>query len=109
MPGTSGSEDLVSPSTSDLVRRLRRVEGQVRGLQRMLEEGRACSEVLVQLAALREALNKVGVAMIVRHMETCFREEGASGTGPEGEDRKEAAQKRSARLKEAVQMFLKFS
>jgi DNA-binding FrmR family transcriptional regulator len=93
-------ENLVSPTNADLIRRLKRVEGQVRGLQRMLEEGRSCSEVLVQLTALREALNKVGVGIIVRHMESCFRDEAEAGGPPKDG---------SGRLREAVQMFLKFS
>jgi len=88
------------PTDEDLICRLRRVEGQVRGLQRMIEEGRSCREVLVQLTALREALNQVGVAMIVRHMEGCFQDEATGGPSPADRPR---------RLKEAVQMFLKFS
>ncbi len=68
----------------------------------MIGEGRPCSEVLVQLAALREALNKVGVAMIARHIESCFREEDTGD--PSG-----TTEERRGRLKEAVQMFLKFS
>jgi len=105
------SDGLISPTSADLVRRLKRVEGQVRGLQRMIVEGRTCSEVIMQMAALREALNKVGVAMIARHMESCLREEvsaegGEASTGGEGG---KDARERSGRLKEAVQMFLKFS
>lgn len=99
--------DLVGPSDADLVKRLKRIEGQVRGLQRMIEEGRACSEVLVQLAALREAVNKVGVALIARHMASCVEESAAQGAGRvvgAGGPRD-----RSGRLREAVQMFLKFS
>jgi DNA-binding FrmR family transcriptional regulator len=92
--------DLVAPSCDQLVRRLKRIEGQVRGLQRMIEEGRSCSEVLVQLSALREALNRVGVGLIVRQMESCFREENGCA---------ESADDRSGRLREAVQLFLKFS
>ncbi len=94
--------------------RLRRIEGQVRGVQRMLEEGRPCSEVLVQLAAMREALNKVGVTMIAAHMESCLREwetEGPDATeaGTRGGAGAGERSRRSARLKEAVDMFLKFS
>jgi len=55
--------------------------------------------VLIQLTALRAALNKVGAALLVRHMEDCLREETG---GREGADR-------ARRLKEAVQMFLEFS
>lgn len=106
--GVGRDEDLVGPTNADLVRRLKRVEGQVRGLQRMIEEGRACSEVLVQLAALREAVNKVGVALIARHMASCLEEPGPSGIGA-ADGSVAGAPGRSGRLKEAVQMFLKFS
>lgn len=101
-------ENLISPSRTDLVRRLKRVEGQVRGLQRMIEEGRSCSEVIMQLAALREALNKVGVAMIVRRVETCLREE-VSSSPAEAAVRERDKRDPSGRLREAVQLFLKFS
>lgn len=83
---------------ADLIRRLRRIEGQVRGVQRMIEEGRGCPEVLVQLAAVREAVNKVGVLMMALHMERCFRE-----------DRSDTPEDWVSRAKEAVEMFLKFS
>ncbi len=106
--GSTPEEDLVGPSNADLVRRLKRVEGQVRGLQRMIEEERACSDILVQLAALREAVNKVGVALIARHMATCL-EEPPAGVRQGGARQPGEAAARSGRLKEAVQMFLKFS
>lgn len=102
--GEKPGQDAAAWTNTDLVRRLKRIEGQVRGLQRMIEEGRTCSEVLIQLAALREAVNKVGVTMIARHVESCLAEPAAEGeVGPAGKfDRR-------GRLKEAVQMFLKFS
>jgi DNA-binding FrmR family transcriptional regulator len=99
---------LPSSNHADLIRRLKRIEGQVRGLQRMIGEGRACSEVIIQMAALREALNKVGVAMIARYMESCLREE-VSAAGVDLVDGDKRKKDRSSRLKEAVQMFLKFS
>jgi len=89
--------------TVDLEQRItffNRAAQEITGVPREAALGRPCSEVLVQLAALREALNRVGVAMIARQMESCFREEGAAGMEP-GD--------RSERLKEAVDMLLKFS
>jgi DNA-binding FrmR family transcriptional regulator len=59
--------------TSSLVARLRRVEGQVRGLQRMLEEGRDCAEVAQQVAATRAALDRVAMDLIAAGLEQCVR------------------------------------
>jgi|SRR5579883_1258621 DNA-binding FrmR family transcriptional regulator len=51
--------------------RLRRVEGQVRGIQRMLEEGRECEDVLTQLTAVRAGLDQALLAMLDLHVERC--------------------------------------
>ncbi len=55
----------------DLLRRLRKIEGQVRGIQRMIEEGRYCIDVLTQLAAARQGLNRVGMLILDRHIKGC--------------------------------------
>jgi len=55
----------------DLLARLRRIEGQVRGLQRMIEEGRYCVDILTQIAAIRAALNKVGLSVLESHTRGC--------------------------------------
>lgn len=54
-----------------IVNRLRRIEGQVRGLQRMVLEGRDCREQIIQVVALRSAVNQVGMALIARHVQCC--------------------------------------
>jgi CsoR family transcriptional regulator, copper-sensing transcriptional repressor len=51
--------------------RLRRIEGQVRGLQRMVEEERACAEVLTQIASVHEALRAVGRELLRNHLKHC--------------------------------------
>jgi len=51
--------------------RLRRIEGQVRGLQRMVEEGRYCADILVQLSAVNEALRNVGRELLRNHLRNC--------------------------------------
>ncbi len=51
--------------------RLRRIEGQVRGLQRMVEEGRYCADVLTQLASVQEALRAVGRELMRNHLRHC--------------------------------------
>ena len=52
-------------------RRLNRIAGQVAGLQKMVEEDRYCVDVLTQLAAVRSALDAVGVELLANHMEHC--------------------------------------
>ena len=51
--------------------RLRRIEGQVRGLQRMVDEERACVEVLTQIASVHEALRAVGSEVLRNHLHHC--------------------------------------
>lgn len=52
--------------------RLKRIEGQVRGLQHMLEDEKCCSDVLTQIAAIRAAINKVGVLIFEGHFRNCL-------------------------------------
>jgi CsoR family transcriptional regulator, copper-sensing transcriptional repressor len=54
-----------------LVTRLNRIEGQVRGIRRMIEEPRLCVEILQQLAAAEAALNRISLAIVKYHAETC--------------------------------------
>ncbi len=58
--------------TRSVLTRLRRIEGQVQGLQRMLESGRACEEVLTQVMAVRSGLDQVGVLLMEQHIERCL-------------------------------------
>ena len=62
-----------------LVSRLNRIEGQVRGISRMVTEGRYCIDVLTQLQAVRAALGKVESAMLQDHLGKCI--EGAITSG----------------------------
>jgi CsoR family transcriptional regulator, copper-sensing transcriptional repressor len=65
--------DQLGPDVAgDALRRLRKVEGQVRGLQRMIEEGRECEDVLRQVAAASSALRRVGVNLAVSGLERCL-------------------------------------
>lgn len=54
-----------------LLARLRRLEGQVRGIQRMVEEDKHCIDILNQIAAVRSALDRVGLILIENHTRTC--------------------------------------
>lgn len=59
--------------------RLRRIEGQVRGLQRMVEEDRYCADILTQISSVHEALRAVGRELYRNHLEHCATEAIRSG------------------------------
>jgi len=55
-----------------LLNRLKRIEGQVRGIQKMVESGRDCESVVTQLAAVRSAIESAGALMLNNYMKFCF-------------------------------------
>ena len=67
----------------DLQKRLRRIEGQVRGLQRMIDEDTYCIDVLTQVSATTSALQSVALGLLDEHLRHCVTEAVAAG-GPEG-------------------------
>ena len=70
-----------SVSKDELVARLRRVEGQVRGVQRMVDEDRYCIDVVTQISAVQAALDKVGLGLLDEHARHCVADpEGAGQT-----------------------------
>lgn len=70
---TSGRRAVgVDPAIKDRsLKRLRRIEGQVRGLQRMVEEERYCADILTQLSSVQEALRAVGRELLRNHLRHC--------------------------------------
>lgn len=54
-----------------LIKRLNRIEGQVKGIQKMVEEERYCVDILVQISAIRSAINKVGNIILENHIKGC--------------------------------------
>ncbi|MFO7303022.1 MAG: metal-sensitive transcriptional regulator [Acidobacteriota bacterium] len=64
-----------------LIRRLNRIEGQVRGIRRMIEEPRACIEILQQLAAAEAALNRISLAVFRHHIDHCIEDGIMRGDG----------------------------
>lgn len=58
----------------DILMRLKRIEGQIRGIQRMVEEGAACPDILTQVAAATAAIKKVGTTVVRTYMEECLEE-----------------------------------
>ena len=78
----------------EVLDRLARIEGHVRGLRKMVAEDKSCPEILLQVAAVRAALNKVSRIVLEDHMETCMKEAASSGdTEQHIEELKEALSK----------------
>jgi CsoR family transcriptional regulator, copper-sensing transcriptional repressor len=73
-----------------LLNRLNRIEGQVRGVARMVEEDRYCIDVLTQISAVRAALARVETEMLKDHLGHCI--EGAIVSGDKAEQRRKAAE-----------------
>jgi CsoR family transcriptional regulator, copper-sensing transcriptional repressor len=78
-----------------LVNRLSRIEGQVRGISKMVADGRYCIDILTQLQAVRAALTKVETAILQEHLGKCI--EGAITSGDAGDQR--------AKVDELVQLL----
>lgn len=72
MPGYATEKD-------DVLRRLRKVEGQVRGLQQMVEDDRYCIDVLTQISAAGKALQSVAVGLLDEHLKHCVAEAITAG------------------------------
>jgi DNA-binding FrmR family transcriptional regulator len=78
-------------------RRLRRIEGQVRGLQRMVDEDAYCIDVLTQISAATRALQGVALELLEGHLDTCVRDAISDG-GPEADAKVAEASAAIARL-----------
>ena len=80
-------EQPIVPRTDDekqkLINRLKRIEGQVRGIQKMIEDDRYCVDILVQINAINAALKKVGFNVAERHAKHCVSHAVKSGDGEE--------------------------
>lgn len=77
----------------DVLLRLKKIEGQIKGLQKMIEEGRDCSEIVHQLAAARKALDKVGFIIFSQRLQECIQ-------------RKSGQKKAEKAMEEAMNLFL---
>ncbi|AXB48233.1 metal-sensitive transcriptional regulator [Amycolatopsis albispora] len=85
MRGYSGDKD-------NLLKRLRRVEGQVRGLQRMVENDEYCIDILTQISAATKALQSVSLGLMDEHLKHCVAEAIAEGGGTAEEKVREASE-----------------
>jgi DNA-binding FrmR family transcriptional regulator len=81
-----------------LIRRLHRIEGQVRGIERMVEDDRYCIDILTQIAAVSTALESLGLRLLDAHVSHCVKDALASGDA-------EVAAEKSEELLAAVQRF----
>jgi DNA-binding FrmR family transcriptional regulator len=84
-----------APTKEQMRNRLSRIEGQVRGVSRMVEEERYCIDVLAQISAIQAALDKVAIGLVSDHIRECV-------IGAEGEQRAE----RTEELIEAIDRLL---
>lgn len=90
----------MTPDTQDKARkRIRRIAGQVAGIERMIEEDRYCVDILLQVAAVRGALDGVGKLLMTSHVETCVADAFASG----------APRDRKQKVSELMEVFSKFA
>lgn len=94
--------------TDDVVLRLRRLEGQIRGIQRLLAEGQECEAVVTQLAAAKAALDRVSFRLMAAGMRHCVTDEAlANRTGGADDDDPNATD--SSAVAELEKLFLKLS
>ncbi|MDI6894487.1 MAG: metal-sensitive transcriptional regulator [Bacillota bacterium] len=76
MPDAALPETVLQEKSAvrELCNRLRRVEGQARGVVRMIEEGRSCADIAVQMAALKAAVNRAAMAFVASYLQQCLAE-----------------------------------
>ena len=87
---THGGPTLIQDNKPKLLNRLNRIEGQVRGISRMVEDDRYCIDVLTQIHAVRAALAKVESEMLKAHLDHCI--ESAIVSGDTQEQRQKASE-----------------
>lgn len=79
-PHCSGKhKDRDDKEKKDLMNRLKRIEGQVRGVEGMLENDAYCTDILIQVSAITSALNSFNKVLLANHMKTCVTENIRSG------------------------------
>ena len=86
-----------APRRESHLKRLRRIEGQVRGLQRMVEEDKYCIDILTQVSAATKALQSFSLELLDEHLAHCVVEAAQRG-GPEAEEKVREASDAIARL-----------
>jgi DNA-binding FrmR family transcriptional regulator len=79
--GSAAAQHVVQPHKQPLLKRLNRIEGQVRGVARMIESDRYCVDVITQLTAVRAALDAVALRLLEDHTQGCVQSAMRSGRG----------------------------
>lgn len=88
---------VVQPNKSALLKRLNRIEGQARGVGKMVEEDRYCVDILTQIAAIQSALDALAMQLLASHTNGCVRSAINSGDGDAAVDELMGLVKRFAR------------
>lgn len=88
---------IANETKGDYLKRLRRIEGQARGLQRMVEEEQYCIDILTQVSAMTKALQAVSLSLLEEHLNHCVLDAARTG-GPEAEIKLKEASDAIARL-----------
>jgi DNA-binding FrmR family transcriptional regulator len=97
-PTTSHEHGYIhNDSKGDYLKRLRRIEGQARGLQRMVEEEQYCIDILTQVSAMTKALQSVALGLLDEHLNHCVVDAAREG-GPEADIKVKEASDAIARL-----------
>ena len=86
---------MAGSSKQIVINRLKRIEGQVKGVQRMIEQGKRCSDILDQVAAARTALYNTGVLILEKHARECIL----------GDDDSETTEERFEELVKVIRKF----
>jgi DNA-binding FrmR family transcriptional regulator len=92
-----GSVPRAAPGKATLGKRIARIEGQIRGIGRMIDEDRYCIDILTQLAAVQSALDAVGITLLEHHLHGCVQHAVRSGDGAHAIDEALAVIRRFAR------------
>ncbi|MDX6373426.1 MAG: CsoR family transcriptional regulator, copper-sensing transcriptional repressor [Nocardioidaceae bacterium] len=88
---------IAAKSKDDYLKRLRRIEGQARGLQRMVEDEKYCIDILTQVSAMTKALQSVALGLLDEHLAHCVVDAARAG-GPEAQEKVREASEAIARL-----------
>jgi DNA-binding FrmR family transcriptional regulator len=95
-PASEGAHGYIT-NKDDYLKRLRRIEGQARGLQGMVSDDKYCIDILTQVSAMTSALQSVALALLDDHLSHCVMGAAASG-GPEAEAKVREASAAIARM-----------
>lgn len=78
--------DSKTVSKEDILNRMKKIEGQAKGIQKMIEDDKCCGDIMVQISAIRSAINRVGGLIMDRYVKECLKESLKNGKGDESID-----------------------